>query len=192
MKTNTSKNVFKRFGAWLKERVRKFFVMLKKNPQLIPTVALVAAFLQYSLNLTHISDTTAKIQGAHMGLVEFVTMLFLILSFVCMLNAFPKRQKPKKIVMGLMVVIYGVVILCDVHYMNCINHALYRPESPIPLSDYIATAYNTAVINIVLVGVTILCVLLEPVFAKLLKKINTSIEVESGNEIDNIDITDED
>ena len=64
------------FAAWLKERVRKFFVALKKNPQVVPLLALVASFLQFSLNLSQISNTTAKIQGPNMGLSAFVTMLF--------------------------------------------------------------------------------------------------------------------
>ena len=72
--------------------MRKFLVSLKKNPQIVPIVALCAAFLEYSLNLTEISNTTAKIQGQNMGLAAFVTMLFMMLSFVCMLNAFPRRK----------------------------------------------------------------------------------------------------
>ena len=51
MKNNNSKNIFKVFGAWLKERVRKFFVALKKNPQAFPLVALLISFMYYSLNL---------------------------------------------------------------------------------------------------------------------------------------------
>ena len=56
MKTTKTKHSF---FAWIKERVRKFLVALKKNPQAIPLVTLTAAFLHYSLNLTDISDTTA-------------------------------------------------------------------------------------------------------------------------------------
>ena len=67
MENKKSKNVIGKLVAWLKEKVRKFFVALKKNPQSIPLVALVISFLQYSLNLTCISNTTAKIQGSNMG-----------------------------------------------------------------------------------------------------------------------------
>lgn len=192
MKKQNSKNIFKAFGAWLKERVRKFFVALKKNPQYIPTAALAVAFLHYSLNLTHISDTTAKLQGSNMGLSAFITMLFLILSFVCMLSAFPKRQKPKISMIIVMIVLYVSVIISDIHYMSCIYNALYRPVDPIKPTEYIFTAYNTVLVNIILVAITILCVLLEPVYAKLIKKINTSIEVEDSGNIGAIDISDED
>ncbi len=192
MKNKKSKNIFKAFGAWLKEKVRKFFVALKKNPQYIPIASLSVAFLHYSLNLTHISDTTAKLQGPNMGLSAFITMLFLILSFVCMVSAFPKRQKPKISMIIIMMILYASVIISDIHYMNCISNALYRPVDPIKPTEYIFTAYNTVLINIILVAVTILCVLLEPVYAKLIKKINTSIEVEDSGDIGSIDISDED
>ena len=191
MKTTNTKNSF---FAWIKERVRKFLVALKKNPQSIPLVMLTASFLHYSLNLTDISNTTAKLQGRHMGLSAFITMLFLILSFVCMLNAFPKRQKPKLPMIIVMLVLYTAVILSDLYYLDRITYATTRPENPIKITMetiYIYDAYNTVTINIVLVAITIVCVLLEPVFAKLLKKIKTSIEVEGSGDIDNIDISED-
>ena len=194
MKNTKSKNVFGKLGAWLKERVRKFFVALKKNPQSVPLAALCVSFIQYSFNLTDISNTTAKIQGSNMGLVAFVSMLFMILSFVCMLNAFPKRQKPNIAMIGLMIVLYGAIIFADIHYLGCINAALYRADNPITITTntmYIYTAYNTISVHMVLIGITVLLVLLEPVIAKLLKKIKTSIEVESGREIASIDVADE-
>ena len=194
MKTTNSTNK-SGFGAWCKEKVRKFLVSLKKNPQIVPIVALCAAFLEYSLNLTEISNTTAKIQGQNMGLAAFVTMLFMMLSFVCMLNAFPKRQKPNTPMVILMIVLYAAIIVADVHYLTKISWALYREINPIPLTEstmYIYDSYNTILVHIILVAVTIICVVLEPVFAKLFKKINTSIDVEGSGDIQNIDISAED
>ena len=66
---------FDTLKAKLKEVVRRFFVFLKKTPSIIPILALTASFLIYSLNLTSVSNTTAKIYGAHMGLCSFVSML---------------------------------------------------------------------------------------------------------------------
>ena len=87
----------------IKEAVRKLIVSLKRNPSVIPLVVLFVTFLYYSLNLTNMSDTTAKIQGMGMGLSQFCIMLFSLLSLVCMLNAFPRRQKPNYLMIGLMV-----------------------------------------------------------------------------------------
>lgn len=83
---------------------------------MIPLVVLIIAFLQYSLNLTHISDTTAKIQGAGMGLCGFCTMLFSMLSLMCFLNAFPRRKKPVIPMIALMVLMFGLIFFCDWRY----------------------------------------------------------------------------
>ena len=195
MKNNNSKTKLSGFGAWFKERVRKILVALKKNPQFVPLLALCVSFLEYSLNLTQISNTTAKIMGKNMGFAAFVTMLFMMLSFVCMLNAFPKRQKPNTPMVILMIVLYAAIIVADVHYLTKISWALYREVNPIPLTEstmYIYDSYNTILVHIILVAVTIICVVLEPVFAKLFKKINTSIEIEGSGNIQNIDISAED
>ena len=201
MKNASSKNIINVFGAWIKERVRKFFVVLKKNPQSIPLVALLVAFLQFSLNLTSISNTTAKLvssrlEGTNAGLAAFITMLLTILSFVCMLNAFPKRQKPKVGMILLMMVMYGIIIFANIHYLSCISYALNTEINPNPIIisnevSYILTARDTLSLNIVLIGITMVLVLVEPIIAKLLKKINTSIDVESNGDIGNIDIAEE-
>ena len=57
--------------AGFREFVRKRLVALKRKPQTIALIVLVIGFLYYSLNLTQISNTTAKIQGSGMGLAEF-------------------------------------------------------------------------------------------------------------------------
>ena len=194
MKKTDSKASSSKFGAWVKERIRKFLVALKKNPQAIPLVALCFSFIQFSLCLTDISNTTSKIQGEGMGLASFIAMLFMMLSFVCMLNAFPKRQKVKIPMVVLMLVMYAAVIISNIHYLNRIDEAIYREVSPIVITTntiYIWYAYNAMSNNIIYIGITAALVVLEPVYAKLLKKIKTSIEVEGSGDIDNIDISED-
>lgn len=179
------------FGAWAKEKARKFLVFLKKKPDIFPIAALVVSFLVYSLNLTAVSNTTAKIYGDHMGLCSFVTMLLMILSFVCMLSAYPKRQKPKWAMIVLMTVMYLVVIGADVLYFLRIQTAITREVNRIeitPSTMYILEANNLMIIHIVTVVVIIALMYLEPLIAKLLKKIRTSIEVE-GTEVDSIELS---
>ena len=176
------------------EFVRKMLVSLKKNPQLIPLLALTLSFLVYSLNLTSISNTTAKIYGAHMGLCSFVAMLFSILSYVCMFSAYPKRQKPNKLMIALMLVMYAVIIFVDSYYFMRIQAAITRTASPIKITKataYISTSKVVLIVHIVTIVITMACVVLEPVFAKMLKKINTSVEIEASAEIAEIDISDE-
>ena len=194
MKNNNSKNIFNVFCAWLKERVRKFFVALKKNPQAFPLAALLISFMYYSLNLTFISNTTAKLQGSNMGLAAFITMLFMMLSFVCMLNAFPKRKKPNVLMIAIMIVLYGVIIFADVHYLDRISYALTTSDSTLNQEalTYIYKAWSIVSNHIYLIGATVVLVVLEPLIAKLIKKIKTSIEIEGGENIDSIDISGED
>lgn len=179
--------------AKTKESIRKFFVSLKRNPSMIPLVMLLVSFLLFSLNLTYMSDTTAKIQGKGMGLCQFCIMLFSLLSMVCMLNAFPRRKKPNIPMVVLMFVMFGLIIYCNIHYSNAVLAALYRAESPIKLDEttqYIAKAYNMLGTHMVLVIVTAALVALLPVYSKLLRKINTSVAVDDNGQMAEIEIND--
>ena len=181
--------------AGFKEFIRKRIVSLKRKPQMIALFVFAIAFVYYSLNLTKISNTTAKIQGPGMGLSGFATMLFSMLSLVCFLNAFPKRKKPVIPMVVLMFVMFGIIIYCDYHYSGLIMTALTREVNPIKLdasTTYIAQAYNVLQNHMILEGVGVVLVLLMPVYSKLLRKINTSITVEDNGKLDVIDISGED
>lgn len=182
-------------ASGFKEFIRKRLVGLKRRPQVIPMLALIAAFLVYSLNLTDVSDTTAKIQGAGMGLCGFCTMLFSILSFVCFLNAYPHRKKTNIPMLVLMLGMIGLVIFCDVKYLACITAALTRADNPISISKntlYIAYANNMLNTHIVLLCIAVGLILLLPVYAKLLRRINTSVSVEDNGRLGEIEISGED
>ena len=175
-----------------KEIIRKFLVNLKRNPSLIPLAMALFAFIFYSFNLTDVSDTTAKIQGTGMGLAQFSIMLFSLLSLVCMLNAFPRRQKPNIPMIVLMYAMFGIIAFCDFHYTNMIMKALTRAESPIVLdvgTAYIAAAYNMLNTHMILIGICAVLVALLPVYSKLLKKINTSVNLEYTSDMAAIEIS---
>ena len=178
-----------------REFVRKRVVALKRKPQTIALVVLAAAFVYYSFNLTKISNTTAKIQGAGMGLCGFATMLFSILSMVCFLNAFPHRKKVNVPMLVLMLAMVGIVVYCDFFYSGCITRAITRETNPIDITGanaYIATAQTVlGVHRWILVAVLALVALL-PVYSKQLRKINTSVEVEDNGGMEAIDISGED
>ena len=110
-----------------REFLRKRIVALKRKPQNIPLLVLGIAFLYYSLNLTSISNTTAKINTAGMGLSGFAAMLFSILSLVAFMNAFPHRKKVNVPMLVIMFVMVGIVIYADVHYAGSISAAINPP-----------------------------------------------------------------
>jgi len=177
----------------MKEFFRKKIVSLKRNPSIIPLLVLLVSFILYSFNLTVVSNTTAKIQGAGMGLAQFCIMLFSLLSMLCMLNAFPRRKKPNIPMIVIMFVMFAIIIFCDIHYRSGIMAAITRAESPIKLekaTEYIAKAYNMLQTHMILVGVSAVLVILLPFYSKLLRKINTSVAVEDNGAMGNIEIND--
>lgn len=174
------------------EALRKFIVSLKRKPQNIAMVALLISFLIYSMNLTSISNTTAKIQGAGMGFCGFCTMLLSMLSFVCFINAFPVRKKVNVPMMVLMFVMFGICIVTDVFYMNAITNAVTRADSPISIADfpYVGSAKATLIAHIISILVTTALVILMPVYKKWLRSIKTSVDVEDNGKLDAIDLAD--
>jgi hypothetical protein len=182
-------------GSSMPEFLRRFFVALKRKPSTIALVVLLIAFFYYSLNLTYVSNTTAKIQGPGMGLCGFATMLFSMLSLVCFLNAFPRRKKPVYAMVVLMMLMFAVIIFCDVYYSNLIMTAISRADNPITIdvsTIYIAQAYNMLQTHIVILGIGVALVVLMPLYTKLLRKINTSVTVEDYGKLQEIDISGED
>ena len=175
-----------------KEWMRKTVVSLKRNPHRIPLLMYLITFLYYALNLTCISDTTAKIQGSGMGLCGFVTMLFSILSLVCFLNTFQHRKPVNKPMLVLLFVMTAVIIYADIHYRGLIYSAVNAEVNAIKVQDYMMKAYSMLYTHVILLCVSAALVALLPVYSKLLKKINTSVEIDSYDSMEAIDISGED
>ena len=172
----------------VKEFFRKKIVTLKRKPQLIPMLVLAVGFLFYSLNLTHVSDTTAKIQLSGMGLSGFCTMLFSMLSFVCFLNAYPHRKKTNIPMLVLMFLMLAVLIVCDLFYLRQINEALTRAD-PIKIeasTAYIGKAMSMLNVHVIIIACGAALTLLVPVLRKLLRGINTSLVVEENGQMGEI------
>lgn len=179
----------------LKEFFRKRLVSLKRKPHMIPLAVMAAAFLYYSLNLTQISNTTARIQGPGMGLAGFATMLFSILSLVCFLNAFPHRKKVNVPMLVLMLLMAGVVIYCDFYYSGLIRAAVTRADNPVDptgSNGFISAAQHMLGVHWVILAAGVALVALLPVYAPLLRRINTNIEVEGNGGMGKIDLSGED
>ena len=181
-----------------KEFIRKFLVSIKRKPQNIAMFILLVGFVFFSLNLTSISDTTALINTANMGQCEFCIMLFSILSFVVLLRSFPKRQKVKVPMLALSFLFLGIIIFMDVVYLTRINEALTREENRI-IIDYasgtnmfISNAWNTLIVYLIFVAVVVFLLATLPIYSKLLKKINTSIDVEGNTNMTAVDLASDD
>ena len=191
----SAKTETKKAPSGIGEFFRKLLVSLKRRPQIIPLLVMLVAFLIYSLNLSNVSNTTAKIQGQGMGLCGFATMLFSILSFVCFLNAFPKRKKTNIPMLVLMFVMFAIILFCDYTYQGAIANAVNRADNPIriePATAYIAYAFNMLNSHMIWLIVSAVLIALLPVYSKLLRRINTNISVEDNGSLGEIDISGED
>lgn len=177
------------------EFLRKKLVSLKRKPQAIALVVLLVAFVYYSLNMTKISNTTARIQGQGMGLAGFVTMLFSTLSLVCFLRTFPHRKKTNIPMLVLTFLMLSVIIFADLYYSGMVDKAIHRAVDPIAstgTSQYIADSIGILRTHWILVASGAALTALLPLYAPLIRKINTSVEVEANEGMGEIDISGED
>ena len=178
------------FGAKIKESCRKFIVSLKHKPHMIPMVMMVITFLFYSLNLTHVSNATATINKTPMGLCGFVTMLFSMLALVCFMNAFPNRKPVNKPMLIIMLVMVVAILASDVIYTLTIIDAVMG-DVPIKVTREKVDIMNQVMQDLWVHGILLLVstalLALLPVYSKLLRKINTNIEVEAGREMASLD-----
>ena len=178
------------FGAKVKEGFRKFLVSLKHKPHMIPMVMMVITFLYYSLNLTHVSNATASINKTPMGLCGFITMLFSMLALVCFMNAFPNRKPVNKPMLIIMLLMVAAILASDVIYIMTLVDAVMGSDKIKVTMDKLKIMNQVMqdlwVHGILLLVSTAVLALL-PVYSKLLRKIDTSIEVEAGQEIASLD-----
>lgn len=170
-------------------------VALKRKPQTIAFLVLVITFLLYSLNLRNVSDTTAQINTTGMGLTGFATMLFSMLSLLTFLNSFPHRKNVNVPMLVMFFVMQGIILFCDYYYLSKIEWRIAMEISAgndlvawLAKNAYVYKAYKMLNTHLIFVIVTIALVVLLPLYSKLLKKINTSIDVEGNEDMGEIEI----
>ncbi len=182
-----------RFVHGCKEIARKFIVTLKRRPSYIPLAVFLAAFIVYSFHLSDVSDTTALLGGPNMGLAGFATMLLSMLSLLCFINAFPYRKKTNIPMLVLMLVMVGVIIFCDVFYQGQITAMVAASNGKIDPYNaktfFIARAQYYLNVHVILLAVGVVLTALMPIYTKLLRKINTNVEVEGNGEMKAIDLS---
>ena len=191
------------FGDKMKESFRKFIVSLKHKPHMIPMVMMAITFLYYSLNLTHVSNATASINKFPMGLCGFVTMLFSMLALVCFMNAFPNRKPVNKMMLIIMLVMVAAILAADAVYLWTVIKAVLG-DNPVKVNglwfpgsnsikvtmgkvDVINQVMQDLWVHVILMLISLVLLALLPVYSKLLRKIDTNIEVEAGNEMGALD-----
>lgn len=187
----------KNFGAVLKEWFRKKIVALKQRPQNIPLFFMVVTTIFSMLSLYVVSQSVVGALQAKeapaTGICIFINTLLSLLYLVSFLNAFPKRKKPN---IFFIVLVYAMILgmaSCLIGYYVQIENAIKAIHFSDSVVKTIKAGQVYVLANIVLLGVSALVFALLPVYSKLIKKIDTSIRLESATEnmSGNIDITEE-
>lgn len=184
-----------KFKAGLKEWFRKRVVALKVKPQTIPLIIMVITTVYFMLVLFTISKAVdLSSEDSHtkaVGICTFITTLLSLLYLVSFLNAFPKRKKPNIFFIVLVFVMIAGQFACDLVYylqMDACIKAIQKVGSEMDLACRAAQPYVIG--HIVLLGLSAIVFALLPVYSKLIRKIDTSVKLESATESmsGNIDI----
>ena len=184
-----------RFKASAKEWFRKKIVALKIRPHVIPLIVLLITSVVFMLSLFKFSGAVYKTadenETAGSGICIFISTLLSLLVLVSFLNAFPKRKKPNLFFIVLVGVMIAAMVACDVVYYVKMNAC---KESQPVLAVNIDPAQTLVLVHIILLGVSSLIFALLPVYSRLIRKINTSIKVDSATEHmgEKIDIEEDD
>ena len=96
--------------------------------------------------------------------------------------------------LALMILMVCGLIFCDVYYGGRITVALTREENridPTGKNIFVANAKNMLNVHMIILIVGLALTALLPVYTPLLKKINTSVNVEGSGDLAAIDISQE-
>ena len=184
-----------RFKAAVKEWFRKKIVALKIRPHLIPLVVLLITSVVFMLSLYKYSiaiyasyDVEAT---SATGVCIFISTLLSLLVLVSFLNAFPKRKKPNIFFIVLVGVMIAAMIACDLVYYIQMENCMEQQSS---LATDINPAQPLALAHVILLGVSSIVFALLPAYTILIRKIDTSVKIDSATEHmgEKIDIEEDD
>ncbi len=170
------------FGARAKEWLRKKIVNLKRHPQNIALLFLAIASVYYMFIMFVIGQamgvTAEEPQLPATGICSFISTLLSILVLVCFLNSFPKRKKPNIVFIVLTFAMIFAIIGCDIGYYVPMHFYLIDHQNKV--EAIAAQPYVLA--HIILLAIAAVVFALLPVYSRLIKKIDTSIKLESATE----------
>lgn len=186
----------KNFKASIKEWFRKKIVALKQKPQNIPLLFMAVTTIFAMLALYRVSRSVMSAlqcpEAPAIGICIFINTLLSLLSLVSFLNAFPKRKKPNIFFIVLVFVMIAAMVGCLIGYFIQMQNAIANLSKEETIKT-ISSAQPYVIVNIVLLGLSALVFALLPVYSRLIKKIDTSVKLESATENmqGNIDITED-
>ena len=189
-------SIGKKIWGGIKEWIRKQVVTLKRSPQRIPLFIIVICSVLWLLWLFTFSQAAYELPGLDtLGLIIFINTMLSILILPLFLNAFPKRKKPNIIFIALVFIFIAALIAIDLIYYMQVNTYLFidhnQSDSWIAERPYMSSSLNLSIAHIILVAISALSLALMPVYAPLIKKINTAKEIEGNDIHETIDVEDD-
>lgn len=187
----------KRIWAGIKEWGRKQIVALKRYPHRIPLAMLVITSLLWLFWLFTFSRSVDAAQSASWtGIAVFANTLLSILILPLFLNAFPKRKPANKIFIALVFIFMAAIVLLDVVYYvqsndYIVNYLGNAADRWLETYSFFTDAMTLSIVHIVLIGVCALLLALMPLYTPLIRKINTSKNIEGNDIHETIDVEDE-
>ena len=176
-------SIFAKIWGAVKEWFRKRIVALKIKPQTIPLLVLLITSVVFMLSMFSYSKAIyasfSEPTTRETGICIFISTLLSILVLVSFLNAFPKRKKPNIFFVVLVFIMIAGMIACDTVYYVQMNNCINMSSD---LKTDIEPAQPLALAHIILLGVSAIVFALLPVYSKLIRKIDTSIKIDSATE----------
>lgn len=176
----------KRAKGAVKEWFRKKIVALKVKPQIIPLVFMVITTVYFLLVLFNVSRAIdISSNDPHTpttGICIFITTLLSLLYLVSFLNAFPRRKKPNVFFLVLVGVMIAGQVACDLVYYVQMNACIANITSGTAMYNTVKEAQPFVLGHVILLGISAVVFALLPVYGRLIKKINTSVKLESATE----------
>ena len=190
------KQILRKIGAGLKEWGRKQIVVLKRYPHRIPLLVTVLTSVLWLLWLFTFSRAAYALSGVNtLGLIIFISTLLSILILPLFLNAFPKRKKPNVIFIVMVFVFIAALIVFDVLYYTLAYDFLYVQggQTAVWINErpFIGSSFTLAIVHIVFLCLSALSLALLPVYTPLIRKINTSKEINVTDIHETIDVEDD-
>ncbi len=202
-------------GAAVKEWFRKKIVALKRKPQTIPMVLLLISSVFYLLCLQTFSQTIFNMSFKMGGFSIFINTLFSILILVLFLNTFPKPKtgitknagknegvvlnisniRVNIIMLVLMLLFFASMVVFDIVFIKNFRVGISVEEQAAPIDytqrPYLAKVVPLTITHLVLLGVYAVSFILLPLYAKLIRMIDTSKKIE-GSQLNEVIETQED
>lgn len=173
-----------KFKAAVKEWFRKRIVGLKVRPQKIPLFVMVVTTVYFMLILFSVSHAVSlNDEPTATGICTFITTLLSLLYLVSFLNAFPKRKKPNIFFIVLVGVMIAAMLACDiVYYLQTADAMAARTDHDTIGYTVAAEAQPYVIGHMVLLGISAIVFALLPVYSRLIRKIDTSVKLDSATE----------